>query len=407
MSKLSLFYVITMAIAFTNMFNGKIVPFYIKYIIAIMWILFWSYDIGIRRLKIEKISKRAIKQYCYPYLFIALWSMIVWIINPPSPFSFDNVTRMWSNTIYIWITFLSSIAATHFFGNQTIKLSLYAMTLSTFINLCYVINQYGINMFFTYLMTVFIAAEYSFGSPMYNFSLALETQDIAMATGFYFIYYLLFDNIDSKGKKNISLLFCIICAYIGFKRTTLLGLITIMFIIWLLKWKKLNFKKLIYFIGILFILVSFSYIFIIKYDIFSFFINLLGIDANGRISIYNILSQYFDFSLLYIGKGFLYVDKTMFDSIGFVAHSVIVKMYAEIGCIPFLFWIYHYLIRIPMNIYNRDGAKSGMISFITTLYLFITFFVENTMSLFCIQFSYLLIPLAINYSEKGLIKKRI
>ena len=82
-------------------------------------------------------------------------------------------------------------------------------------------------------------------------------------------------------------------------------------------------------------------------------------------------------------------------------------MYAEIGCIPFLFWIYHYLIRIPMNIYNRDGAKSGMISFITTLYLFITFFVENTMSLFCIQFSYLLIPLAINYSEKGLIKKRI
>ena len=54
-----------------------------------------------------------------------------------------------------------------------------------------------------------------------------------------------------------------------------------------------------------------------------------------------MFAKYYEFSPLYMGKGFLYVDKTMYDSIGFVAHSVIVKMFAEIGCIPFLIWIYH------------------------------------------------------------------
>lgn len=394
-----------MAIAFTNMFNGELVPFYIKYIIAIIWILFWCYDISIKRLKIEKISKRAIRQYCYPYLFIALWSCIIWIVDPPNYFSVDNITRMLSNTIYICITFLSSIAAVHFFGKRTIKLSLLAMTLSTVVNLFYVVNQYGISMLYIYVTTVFNEAEYSFGSDMYNFSLALETQDIAIATGFYLIYYLFFNNIDLKKKEVNCLILCFICMYIGLKRTTLLGLIITLPIILLVKWKKLNLKNIVYSVGGAFILASFTYIFIIKYDIFSLLIRLLNIDANGRISIYNVLSQYYDISFLYIGKGFLYVDKTMFDSIGFVAHSVIVKMYAEIGCVPFLFWLYHYLIKVPINIFNKDGVKSGIISFVTTLYLFITFFTENTMSLFCIQFSYLLIPLAMSSSENGLVKK--
>lgn len=401
---LSVFYVLTMALAFTNMFNGEIVPFYIKYIMAIIWIVFWLYDLGIKRLKIERISKMAIAQYCYPYLIIALWSLLIWVINPPNAFSFSNVTRMISNTVYICLTFLSAIAAVHFFGRRTIKLSLYAMLLSTIVNLLYVVNIYGINMFITYIKTVFVSAEYAYGSTMYYFSLALETQDIAMATGFYFVYYLLFDDVDSKKRKFKYLLICCICAFIGFKRTTVVGVVITLVAIWLLKSKRLNFKYVIYFVGSMFIVVSVGYIFIIKYDIFSLIINWLGVDANGRISIYNTLSKYYEFSPLYMGKGFLYVDKTMYDSIGFVAHSVIVKMFAEIGCIPFFIWIYHYLIKVPVNSFNKDGYKSGMIAFATTLYLFVTFFMENTMSLFCVQFSYLLIPLAINYSEDGLIR---
>ena len=42
---LSFLYVISMAVAFTNMFNGSLTPFYIKYIIALFWIAIWVIDI--------------------------------------------------------------------------------------------------------------------------------------------------------------------------------------------------------------------------------------------------------------------------------------------------------------------------------------------------------------------------
>ena len=44
---LSFLYIISMAISFTNMFNGELTPFYVKYIVAILWILLWLFDFGI------------------------------------------------------------------------------------------------------------------------------------------------------------------------------------------------------------------------------------------------------------------------------------------------------------------------------------------------------------------------
>ena len=404
--KLSLLFVVTMAVSFTNMFNGELVPFYIKYVMAIIWIGFWLYDIGIYRMRIERISKRVIRQYCMPYFVIAIWSLVIWCIDRPSGFSFANVSRMLSNTLYICLTYLAAVAGAHFFGRRAIRLSVCAMGLSTVVNLLYVISHRGVNLFVEYISTVFDAAEYAFESPMYNFSLALETQDIAMASGFYIIYYILFDKVDKKKNRYLYALICVLCAYIGFKRTTLLGIVVSVALIWLVNWKGINFKYVINTIGIGFIGVALIFIVMVKSDTFSTIIGLLGVDANGRITIYSMLAKYYELSPFYLGKGFLYVDKTMYDSIGFVAHSVIVKMYAEIGSIPFLIWMYHYLVKIPQIILNNDGLESSKVAFVTTLYLFTTFFMENTMSLFCIQYSYLLIPLAMNYPEDGIIKKR-
>ena len=394
-----LLYVVTMAIAFTNMFNGIVTPFYIKYIIASIWILLWIFDVVVKG-KIEKRSVFAIKEYCIPFIAIMGWSLVSWIIDRPEIFSFAYVTRMFSNTLYILLTFMSAIAGVHFFGKRTIKLSVWAMGLSVLVNLLYVVSQYGIGMFLSYLPGVLNTTDYPWGSIEYNFALALEVQDITMATGFYLIYFLFFDLEDKKKTKTRYVLIMAICAYIGFKRTTLVGLLLVSGVIWIVKYENLHFKRVITVIGTCFILVSIIYIILVKLGVVEMLTTLFNVDANGRIGIYSTLATYYELNPFYLGKGFLYVDKAMYDSIGFAAHSVIVKMFAEIGCVPFFIWIVHYIIKLPCRIFKRNGELAGKVAFVITLYLFTTYFMENTMSLFCIQYSFIMIPLAMSAPDK-------
>ena len=391
---LSFLYVISMAVAFTNMFNGSLMPFYIKYIIALFWIAIWVIDI-IKKGKIEGRSIFAIREYSIPFILIALWSLFVWCIDKPTNFSGEFVSRMISNVLYVIITFFSAISAIHFFGRKSIKLSVIAMFLSVMVNLVYVISIYGIGMFLQYLPNVLDTTDYEFGSAMYNFSLALEVQDITMASGFYLIYFLFFNKDDSKKTKIFYIILLFICAFIGFKRTVVFGLAIVFLVLWLVKREKINFKYIVYIIAIPFFIISFVYIAFIKFDIIGTLSTALNIDMNGRVTIYGNLAQYFDLSIFYLGKGFSYVDKIMYETTGFVAHSVIIKMYAEIGCIPFIIWLYHYLIKVPIKTFNKFGKNAGKVAFVTTLYLFATYFMENTMTLFCIQYSFIMLPLAI------------
>ena len=74
---LSLLYVVSMAVSFTNMFNGELTPFYIKYIVAILWIVLWLFDFGIVKKRLLVRYRRVLFQICVPYILIAVWSCVV------------------------------------------------------------------------------------------------------------------------------------------------------------------------------------------------------------------------------------------------------------------------------------------------------------------------------------------
>ncbi len=82
------------------------------------------------------------------------------------------------------------------------------------------------------------------------------------------------------------------------------------------------------------------------------------------------LAKYYEIITIYIGKGFTFVDKTMYDTTGFAAHNTIVRMYAELGFIPFIIWIIWYIMNIPLKILNKFGRKNTLIVMTSTLYLF-------------------------------------
>lgn len=386
---LSLLYVVSMAVSFTNMFNGELTPFYIKYIVAILWIVLWLFDFGIVKKRLLVRYRRVLFQICVPYILIAVWSCVVWIIDRPAVFNSQFVTRMISNVLYILITYTTAMVGIYFFKSRAVKLSVIAMFLSTIVNLGYVVAEYGIGMFLTYIPHIFSTTDYEWGSSLYNFSLALEVQDITMASGFYLIYYLIISKEEFKRRvPYIAIL--LVCAVIGFKRTTLVGLVIACVIMWLIKKRNISLVNVIYLVSGVFIVITFAYIWIIKSGILADLTLLFNIDANGRVYIYNILSSYYEIWPFYLGKGFAYVDKIMYESTGFAAHSVIVRMFAEIGFIPFFAWIIHYLIAIPKRMTLVYDSYSGRMVYLAVIYMFTIFFMENTMTLFCIQYSFAL-----------------
>ena len=89
-----------------------------------------------------------------------------------------------------------------------------------------------------------------------------------------------------------------------------------------------------------------------------------------------------------------------------MTHNTIVRMYAELGFIPFIIWIIWYIMNIPLKILNKFGRKNTLIVMTSTLYLFLTYCIGNSMNFYCIQYSFILITVAtMNNNEKSRYRK--
>jgi len=309
------------------------------------------------------------------------------------------LSRLLGQTLYILINYTCVIAGVHFFGEKTIKYSLYAMFISVIINLFFTINTYGFNSFIIYLKGLFTNVYFKRGTPLFSIAASLEVQDITMAAGFYLIYYLFYFK-GPKSQKNKYLIISIICFILGFKRTGVVALAITLFIYFVLLKKKTKMVDKINYICFGFIITSFIYLILIKYNILENITNTFSINAMGRIQIYQILSSYFNLLPWFIGQGYSFVDKIMYESINFVSHTVIGKMYAELGFIPFILWLVSFIRNNARNILQKYGVSNCSIYILCCLYCFTSFFFENTLTLFCIQYSFLLIPLVYNLEKK-------
>lgn len=401
-------YVLLMAIAFSYYVAGVQVDYWIKYVIAIIIFVMCLLPEILKKKKIDGVNFFCLKNYIMPIVFIALWSMAIWFVNKPAGFTTSNFTRMISSCLNLIFSITTAIAATKMFGKKAIKYSVIAIALSVAYNMVCCIRIYGINLFIQYITQAIFSTDFPYGSPLYNLGTALEVQDATLATGFYILYFLFFDNEDTKRTKIKYLILLLICSYIGFKRTEFLSLlITSIAIIFM---KNFNQKNVIIVIGTILGIACFGYVVSIKTGIFGQIVDYLGVDVTRRTNVYGWLSEYFDLSILYLGKGFSFVDTTMYETTGFASHSVIVRMFAELGCIPFFIWLYWYLIKIPINVlkkYSIFNKKAGIITFSCIIYLFLTYFIGNSINFFCIQFSFMIIQTSLMFPEENKKDKNI
>lgn len=378
---LKLVYIVTMAIAFTSHFMGVNTNYYLRLSMGLFWIFLWAVKSrGV--LNIKKILKYLI----YPWICIFVLTLLLWIVNRPSYFNFSYVTRMCSNVLYCVVATVNAYIGLEFFGKDIIKLSFISLLCSIGLNLINVWMNFGTSNLIVYLTTV-LTAEYEYGSVMEQVSMNMEVQGATMALGTYFLYYLLCDRETRKPKRILYILLSLSGLYLGFKRVVLLGVLVVIGILWILEFKQVKIRNVIRYTFICFLLLSFGYIVAVKTDFISSISEFFNVDMMGRDNIYRRAARLFKISPFYMGTGFGYASKYMYDTTGFAVHSDIVRMYIELGFLPFIGWLWYYISFIPRKVVMSFGKDAGKICLIITVFTFSTYLVENTVGLYPLQYA--------------------
>lgn len=400
---LTIFYIITMAIAFTSNFMGANTNYYIRLCMGLLWIVLWA----VRSKGVIK-TNRFLRYLLFPWLFIFVLTVFLWICNRPEYFNSSYITRMLSNVLYCLVATINAYIGIDIFGKKIINMSFYALLCSIGANFISVWQKFGTAHIISYLTTVLIQ-NYNYESIMQEVAMDMEVQGATMAIGIFFVYYLLFyHNEERKFSKLKYLLLSMIGLYVGFKRVVVLGLVVVLGILWIMKFKRIKVHNCIFYTFIVFSAISFGYIALVKTDYISLISAYFNVDMMGRTNIYRNASNLFELSPFYLGLGFGYAAKYMFDTTRFAVHSDILRMYMELGFLPFIGWLWYYIYFIPKKAITEFGIECGKVCLTITVFVFSTFLVENTLGLYPLHYGltlFTLLQLANDERDREFVKE--
>ena len=137
--------------------------------------------------------------------------------------------------------------------------------------------------------------------------------------------------------------------------------------------------------GWLAVVLCVAYIFVLSLgDIFYDVLDELGIDTMARNFFYKHIISLTEFSPTFLGYGRGSVKVEMikeFEPYTHV-HSDIIKMFFEIGFIPFLGWLMFTFVGLPYCFKKRYGKSAAVFCLLTEAYTLMLFLTDNTENYF-------------------------
>lgn len=397
---MAVIYILLSSIMFTNTIAyapyGEYIqiPYFLKYIIAVsVFILSFGRSLLNNKFVIKVSFIKDILFFSIP-IFIYIASLGIANLYY-GLYSFEYISRAMSNVICNAAIILGVIGAVNVFGRKAIEYSYYGLILSTTINVVVTSYYYGLVNVMEALFNIIKIVDFSYapGSLMSNIGYSLEVADATFAYGFFLLYYFLFDKLNRK--RLFFICMALIGIFLGLKRIEIIAIfLTILFYFFIVRNSKRLSKRKMSILTIIVILVFFVYLIIFKY-----YVGIFSVLDYNRVTLYTILGNLFDLSPAYIGKGFGYVNKWLSEIhnlfyITTESHSDLVRLYIELGCVGFIFLVVYYFKLLP-NYLNRRNGLAAKVSICFSVYLFITYFIDNTFLLFATQFCYMLIPISI------------
>lgn len=393
-------YFVFCTIISTTRFWGTNVGNSVRYILAALMTLYIIACLCDNRNSFVSLRKGIIVNHVHyivkPYLVFAIYTLVIWLFN--DNVFFRNYTRLASTILYLILAWGFVCYGFYLFGKKALDYTFWAGVVSYILgSVLPLAFYYGPIYVWRYFAGSLVGKELA-GSYY------MEVHDLTFAMGFYFLYYLFFENKSEKLHKTkvVIALFMIV---FGLKKIEILALVLSMaiYLLMMRKGKSTTFKSVIFFVG--FTVGAFAYIYLTKSGLLDALTVKLGLDAKNRIGYYSYAAKYFEITPFYFGQGYtyfsrlwaqLYLEHFRIDGYAIAAalHSDILVMYIEVGFLPFIWWIYYSFVKKVKLIKRNYGNVVSECALLLTIYLFTLYLTDNTSTYFITQMAYLLVLLS-------------
>ena len=275
---------------------------------------------------------------------------------------------------------LAAVAFLYVFGEKGIWYNLIAILISNILMLLTIIAQNGIGSFFSEFITLVM----TFAAETGDIIVQAEIHELAFCLGAYLIYMLL------KPKKDIVFFILLgltmFCFLTAFKRIGIIAIVIALAFGWLLKFiakfKKDTAMRLTVIFSVILVVLLIGYIAIIKLDVFTL-LEKAGIDTSGRVTIYNAVDKFYEFSPEFLGNGigFLTYQLSTNMNVGVSSvHNDFLQYFIDLGFWGYIIWLVSMTLVRVCYFGKKGKVENGIIALALSIYLVIVSSTDNTMN---------------------------
>ena len=332
--------------------------------------------------RLKEISRFGL-MYSSIIIGIILCSIFIWILEFQT---LSFIMKGVSKISYQLLNILIVLAAVYMFQEDAAKYTFFGIAGANFVIILIGAATTGIggaikDMFAN--IVSFGASDVIYGS---TFIRAIEIHDITFVMGVFFLYFLFF----SPGER-FRYLYAAIALFLffaGLKRIAFLSLLLAsvfaIFCLWLGPRAK---RRTLMITAVVIVIFCYIYIILIQKGLFTQFCIEHDIELNGRERIYDYISQFYEVSPSYRGRGYEFCVQLLKSMRGTkdqvvainAVHNDILKMYVEMGFWGFAVWILGYYVYQTHWFITRCGEKVAVCFMAINVYMLITYMTDNTM----------------------------
>ena len=318
--------------------------------------------------------------YCTPLIITILVSLFIWFMGQVD----TAVISRGLSGVFVYNNMLSftlaAVAFLYVFGEKGIWYNLIAILISNILMLLTIIVQNGIGSFFSEFITLVM----SFAAVTGDIIVQAEIHELAFCLGAYLIYMFL------KPKKDIVFFILLgltsFCFLTAFKRIGIIAIVVALAFGWLLKFvakfKKDTAMRITVIFSVILVVILIGYIAIIKLDVFSLF-EKAGIDTSGRVTIYNAVDKFYEFSPDFLGNGigFLTYQLSTNMNVGVSSvHNDFLQYFIDLGFWGYILWLVSMTLVRVCYFGKKGKLENGIIALALSIYLVIVSSTDNTMN---------------------------
>lgn len=289
-----------------------------------------------------------------------------------------------------WIVILGGWGFSYLLKEKNFKYMKCSLAMIFIATLVYQLFNLGIVEFFKGILSVFTKQEIV--NP-------LETcYDAVFSFGLLLIYMVNGKYFGNKAKLSKIILFSIFIILCG-KRSLYLAIgVLIVFSImsiWIPK-QKIHYIENV--ASIIMVAGYYMLVALLKNGVFSLILNHKGINTMGRIKMWDFITDYFEFSPLYIGRGYNFASLTVLENKVltykgnvYAWHGVVFSIFVDMGFIMFGFWLIYNLIVVPKLLRKKYNFYISNLYWELTVYLFMLYLTESVINGVLTQATYMVI----------------